>query len=63
MRTGIAERSIENWDGSYISDWCLGLIVVESSVSPLAVRLLPRYNLPHEDSDQERGGSPLAAGP
>jgi hypothetical protein len=41
MRKGLAERSIENWDGSYISDWCLGFIVVESSVSPLAVRLLP----------------------
>jgi hypothetical protein len=37
MRKGLAERSSENWDGSYMSDWCLGFIVVESSVSPLAV--------------------------
>jgi hypothetical protein len=34
-----------------IRDWCLGLIVVESSVSPLAVRLLLRYNSSHEHSD------------
>ena len=63
MRKGLAERSIENWVGSYMSDWCRGLIVVESSVSPLAVRLLLRYNSSHEDSDQEHGGSPLPARP
>jgi len=31
MRKGIAKQSIENWEGNYISDCCLGLIVVESS--------------------------------
>ena len=51
MRKGRAERSIENLDGSYMSDWCFGLIVVKSIVSPLAVRLLLRYNSSHEDSD------------